>query len=61
VSAAQNSYDRSTLASRYSGAMKYLTMLALAIAAMSIAACAHKEEQTYHSSTSSTATRGYSK
>jgi hypothetical protein len=41
--------------------MKYLTMLALAIAALSLGACAHKDEPTYHSSTSTTATSSYRK
>jgi len=40
--------------------MKYLTMIALAIAVLSLGACAHKEESTYRSTTS-TGTTSYSK
>jgi hypothetical protein len=40
--------------------MKYLTMIALAIAVLSLGACAHKEDSTYRS-TSGTATTSYGK
>jgi len=41
--------------------MKYLTMLALAIAVLSLGACAHHEDSTYRSSTTSTGTSSYRK
>ena len=41
--------------------MKYLAMIALAAMALSIGACAHKEQSTYTGTTSHTATTGYSK
>ena len=41
--------------------MKYLAMIALAAMALSLGACASKEQSTYTGSTQTTATTGYSK
>lgn len=41
--------------------MKYLTIIALAVAALSLGACAHHDEQSHSMQTTHSASSGYGK